>query len=348
MIGWYIHHHGYGHLARAAAVTAHLREPVTALTSLPTPPQPTFDGWVTLERDDGAEPHPDPTAHGRLHWVPLHHRGLATRSRQIVEWIERNQPRVMVVDVSVEVTVLARLCGVPVIVVAGPGERDDAAHQLAYDVAERILAAWPRDVYDPAFLQRHAHKATYVGAFSRFDRAPRPHETDDTAVVLSGGGGTTLTLADVDAAQAAVPALRWTGVGLPGQPWSADIWTRLSRASVVVTHGGQNALADVAAAARPAVVVPQQRPFAEQTTVAAALQAARIATSRPDWPTTAAWPAVVEEAIELGGHAWSRWSTGSGAQHAASVIEAPIIESSVIESSVIESSVIEVTGRGEG
>ena len=324
MIGWYIHHHGRGHLARASAVRPHLSEPVTALTSLPAPAGHPFDDWVTLARDDGGEPQVDPSANDRLHWVPLHHAGLAERSRQVVEWIERNQPTVMVVDVSVEVTMLARLCGVPVIVVAGPGERDDAPHQLAYDVAEHIIAAWPRDVYDPMFLRRHAYKTSYVGAFSRFDGAVRAHTSDPTVVVLNGGGGTTLTAADLDAAHSAVRTLKWTGVGLPGQPWSADIWAQLSRAALVVTHGGQNALADVAATGRPAVVVPQTRPFGEQVAVAEALQDKGIAIARPTWPTAGEWPAVVDEALELGGHGWSRWSSGNGSRQAAAAIASTV------------------------
>ena len=320
MIGWYIHHHGRGHLARASTIRPHLCEQVTALSSLPAPVSHSFDQWVTLDRDDGAEPQLDPTANDRLHWVPLHHTGLAARSKQIVDWIDRNQPSAMVVDVSVEVTMLARLCGVPVIVVAAPGERDDGPHQLAYDVAAHIVAAWPRDVYDPAFLHRHAHKTSYVGAFSRFDGAARSHSSDATAVVLNGGGGTALTLADVDAAQAAVRTLRWTGVGLPGQPWSPDIWAQLSRAALVVTHGGQNALADVAATGRPAVVVPQSRPFNEQFAVGEALRANGIAVIRATWPTSAEWPAVVDEALSLGGHGWSRWSSGAGSRRAAAAI----------------------------
>ena len=40
VIGWYIHHHGRGHLARAEAVRAHLDEPVVALSSLPEPDGP--------------------------------------------------------------------------------------------------------------------------------------------------------------------------------------------------------------------------------------------------------------------------------------------------------------------
>ena len=49
----------------------------------------------------------------------------------------------MVVDVSVEVAILVRLLGVPVVVMAMPGDRIDAPHDLVYQAADHILAAWP-------------------------------------------------------------------------------------------------------------------------------------------------------------------------------------------------------------
>ena len=51
MIGYYVHHHGLGHLMRFRAIAAHLRTPVTGLSSLPRPPA--WSGpWLHLERDD--------------------------------------------------------------------------------------------------------------------------------------------------------------------------------------------------------------------------------------------------------------------------------------------------------
>ena len=50
MIGWYVHAHGAGHRTRLAAVAAHLRTPVTGLSSGPAPGG--FGGtWVTLPDD---------------------------------------------------------------------------------------------------------------------------------------------------------------------------------------------------------------------------------------------------------------------------------------------------------
>ena len=105
-------------------------------------------------------------------------------------------------------------------------------------------------------------------------------------LVLSGRGGTELTLDELAAAQAETPGWTWTVLGPPGRRWVADPWPLLCAADVVVTHAGQNAIADVAAARRPAVIVPQPRPFDEQATTARALDAAGLAVV---CPTLACW-----------------------------------------------------------
>lgn len=58
----------------------------------------------------------------------------------LVNAIATLRPRRMVVDVSVEVALLCRLAGVPVTVMAMPGERGDAVHGLGYDIADEIVA----------------------------------------------------------------------------------------------------------------------------------------------------------------------------------------------------------------
>ncbi|QGA07532.1 hypothetical protein [Nocardioides sp. dk884] len=142
MIGYYVHHQGRGHLHRALAVQQALDEPVTVLSSL-APPTGHPGDWVHLDRDDlGIEPR-EPTAGGRLHWVPVGDDGLAARMQQLSAWLATARPRLLVSDVSVEVALLARLHGVPVVGVVLPGRRDDAAHLLGFDVADRLVAMWP-------------------------------------------------------------------------------------------------------------------------------------------------------------------------------------------------------------
>jgi hypothetical protein len=79
MIGYYVHHHGSGHLIRALSICAQLRHPVVALTSLDIPRPHPFATVLALPRDDASAPPAEPSANGALHWVPHHDDGLRTR-----------------------------------------------------------------------------------------------------------------------------------------------------------------------------------------------------------------------------------------------------------------------------
>ena len=328
MIGYYAHHQGAGHLTRMQCIAAAMDEPVWGLSSSPAPPG--WDaGWTQLARDDDPDAQQlprdrDPTAHGVLHWAPRGHHGLAQRSAQLTAWAAHQRPRALVVDVSVEVALLARLSGVPTVVVAMPGRRTDRAHRLAYDSADTLLAPWPRGTHDCDWPREWTDKANFVGGISRFDHlivrsaAPRPALPigGGTVVVLWGAGGRTTTTAELKAARAATPSWTWVERS-PETPSPHQLWDDLQRADIVVTHAGQNAVAEVAAARRPAVVVAQPRPFDEQVATARRIDEWEIAVGRTAWPRSEEWPAVLELALHRGGNGWERWSTGRGAAHAA-------------------------------
>ena len=327
MIGYYIHHHGIGHRTRAASIAAELGQPVVGLSSLPPPGGASpYDDWVPLARDDTAADAEDPTARGALHWAPRGDAGLRDRMSAIAAWVDRHHPAAVVVDVSVEVAVMLRLLGVPVVVVAMPGDRADPAHQLAYRLADAVLAFWTQDVYDPPWLVTHRDRTHFLGACSRFDGRPRPIRASGprpTGVLLCGTGGGSITAAE----RAVLPTeWEWQLLGGDGTAavdnWVDDPWPALCAADVVITHAGQNALAEVAAAGRPAVVVPQPRPHHEQRRTAEALAAAGVVHTVPAWPDPADWPAALGRACALGGSGWARWRPGNAAARAVEVITA--------------------------
>ena len=239
---------------------------------------------------------------------------------QLTAWAAAERPRALVVDVSVEVTLLARLCGVPCVVVAMPGRRDDRAHRLAYDTADALLAPWPRGAHDLHWPRHWVDKAWFVGGISRFDGRqplPAPRVTANgsggrTVLVLWGAGGRSTTAAEVRAAQDATPGWTWVerSAELAG---GDDLWADLQHADVVVSHAGQNAVAEIAAARRPAVVVAQPRPHSEQEWTARRIDDWRIAVGRPAWPDARDWPSLLDLALDRGGQGWSRWSDGAGA-----------------------------------
>jgi hypothetical protein len=326
MIGYYVHHHGSGHLRRASSILAHLESAATVLSSLPRTAG--WDRpWVLLDRDDG-ETHDrataDVDAHGTLHWVPRRDAGLRQRTRQVVDWADQHRPALAVVDVSVEVSILFRLMGVPIVLMAMPGVRDDRAHLLAYEMADLLLAPWPQDAAN-GWSTRWRDKTRHVGAISRFDGRSRPKSPASSSrrgVLLAGSGGSSLTEDYLRDMVVATPGWSWT-VAAAGQRLTDDeLWKALCGADVVVTHAGQNAVADVAAARVPAVVVAEPRPFDEQVGTVRALQADGTAVALRSWPPVDEWPALLTRAQALGGDRWERWSTGGGAAQAARILDA--------------------------
>ncbi|MBE7190374.1 MAG: glycosyl transferase, partial [Jatrophihabitans endophyticus] len=234
MIGYYVHHHGQGHLARARCVAAAADEPVVALSSLPEPAGHPFAGWVALPPDPFLPGADDPQANGALHWAPLDAPGYARRMAAIADWVTTVRPRVVVVDVSVEVAALVRLLGTRVVVVAGPGERSDDAHVLGGRMATQLVAPWPA-------LGETSTTVVHTGAFSRFDGRPvRPVPGDRRVLVLFGAGGDEVGTARLDAAAAATPGWTWRRLG-GSAGWVDDPWDELQAADVVVTHAGLSA-----------------------------------------------------------------------------------------------------------
>ncbi|QEC47909.1 UDP-N-acetylglucosamine--N-acetylmuramyl-(pentapeptide) pyrophosphoryl-undecaprenol N-acetylglucosamine transferase [Baekduia soli] len=329
MIGYYIHHQGDGHVSRATAVALELsrHETVTGLSSRPRPPD-WIGPWIRLAPDDdpAATSATDPTASGALHWAPTRHDGLRERMARIAGWVQRHRPRLVVVDVSVEVCLLVRTMGVPVVVVGMPGTRDDPPHQLAFRIASAIITPWPAWADPMTGAEDWTAKTHAVGAMSRFDQRAvsrgrcDPSDGRRRVLVLSGRGGTQLDIAAIAAAQRATPDWAWTILGPPGGRWIDDPWSLLCAADVVVTHAGQNAIADVAAARRPAIVIPQPRPHDEQRATAQVLERAGLAIVEPVWAQPDRWPALLAAADRLGGMRWERWSSGRGARRAAAAI----------------------------
>lgn len=326
MIGYYVHHHGRGHLTRAASIATQLSGDVTALSSVDRAALSVFGHHLALPLDYDKAQKLDPTANGALHWAPLHQPGLRSRMARIAEWVAATRPAAVVVDVSVEIATFIRLLGVPVIVLAMPGDRADAAHQLAYRLANHIIAAWPQEVYDPKWLQPHADKTTYVGGISRFDGRTsslqsNSHPSIPRVLVLSGAGGSAVTESDVQAAAAQHVSYSWKGLGLPGGTWVPDPWPDICASDIVVSHAGQNAIADLSIAGKPAIVIAQERPFGEQTATANALSAHNLAVTLQQWPALDAWPGLISRANALDQASWNKWRSPGAARRAARIIE---------------------------
>lgn len=336
MIGAYVHHHGRGHRTRVGAVAACLREEVVLFGSDPPPGAARESGvprWVALDVDDDCGPFVDPQAGGTMHWAPVRHPGYRTRMAELAGWAERMS--VGWVDVSVEVALLWRTLGVPTVVSVLPGERGDAPHELVHRQAAAILAAWPDWVPLPAHLEPVADRVHRVGGISRFASRPRPAPGRDDGdasrpriVVFGGAGGASEGPDYWPEVARRCRSSQLTVLGGASGGWVDDPWPLLCEADLVVSHAGQGAIADLACAGTPAVVVPVERPFGEQHATADVLRTHGVTEVWERLPP----PEVTARRLDAvdptdrarrdrASDAWSRWGTGRAARRAATLLE---------------------------
>ena len=313
-IGWYVHHQGAGHLQRARAVAAALPRPCTIIGTLAG-----FDtrGLDVLDLPDDRPLHGSSGFDGRdgeaerpeaLHYAPLNHPGIRSRMARIAAWAARTDPALIVVDVSVEVTLFARLLAVPTIVVRLAGNRTDTPHCEAFRSAARLLAPFPRDLDGDAVPDWVRAKTFYAGFLGA--AAPPPQPSGEDIVVVFGRGGTGGAFDDLAAAARSVPGRHWhvlgpvSGAGesphnLHLHGWVADVDAFVARAALLVGGGGDGVLALAARHSKRFVCLPEPRAYDEQSQKALALAHLGGAIAHDGWPKPAVWPGLVGAGLGL-------------------------------------------------
>ena len=313
-IGYYVHHQGDGHRQRALALAELNPQRITLLgtglmdrtkdvNSLELPD----DRNVSSNAFDGVDGAPSrPHA---LHYAPLNHAGIRARMGLIAGWISDAEPALMVVDVSVEIAMLARLCSVPVAFVRLNGRRDDPAHLEAFRAASLLIAPfdarldtqnvpdWVRGktIYCPGIVRHHAPSA---------DAIPK------SVLVVGGRGGAPLDGNHWAAAATATPDYRWRVIGPVERPnahpenisfagWVEDPEHELAAAEIVVGGAGDGLVNAVISLEKPFICCPEPRPFDEQVEKARGLQAQGAALVLERWPPAVHWPDLLASALRI-------------------------------------------------
>ena len=299
-LGFYVHHHGSGHLTRTLLMAKYLNVPVKILCSKEKPALlPKNVDYVQLPLDTD-EPAMSGTSPGFLHYAATQSPAINTRMRIIAEACR--DIRLLVVDVSVEVTLLARLLSVPTLVTLMHGDRSDTAHHLAYESAHGLLAPYPLLIEQPDLPLWIKRKTTYVGCYSKSLGRERIRQTEakreidvrgKTAVVSTSLGGTGVPAESIAKLARKSPEWTWVIVGLMDNTDTLpsnvrvvgvvdDIWPYLCAADVVIGSGGYNMITEIGSANKPAILIPEERPYNEQLQNILCLERASIITTFAD------------------------------------------------------------------
>ncbi len=312
-IGYYVHHHGEGHRRRAMAIAAQAPDRLTLIgtgvaalrgpfETVDLPDDRISDGG----RFDGCDGTDDRPA--ALHYAPVHHAGVRERVRTVAAWIAETRPALMIVDVSVEMAMLARLCATPTVYVRLAGARWDEAHLDAFRGACALIAPFDRrcETLDtPGWVLEKTRYFPGLGASSIAKT-----QIDNVVLVAFGRGGTSASPDDLASAAAATPDRRWRVIGPVSPPavssanltvdgWVDEAEDAIARGGILVGGAGDGVLSAVAAGARPFVCIAEDRPFGEQQAKARALKRAGAAVVLPAWPEPRDWPLILSRAEAL-------------------------------------------------
>ena len=321
-----MHHHGSGHRQRTLQLIDGLEAQIHVLTSAPE----AFESHGGVARvvalPDDAVPGDHSPPCDTFHYTPMGVPRVQRRMQRITDWIVAHRPDLLVVDLSVEVTLLARLFGVRTCVVRLHGRRDDTAHEQCFRSAERVLAPFPRsmeDAHTPDWLRR---KTTYLGGFSRFDGRALTREAarmqigyalpQPLVVIANGLGGADHALDYWCEVANRHPAQHWLLIGKsPADPpelptnlflqgFVTDTFPYLRSADYIVGSAGTNTVMEIGAARGRYISLPEPRPFDEQCCKARTLERLGAAVVRYERPAVGDWPALFRAADALQPTAW--------------------------------------------
>jgi UDP-N-acetylglucosamine--N-acetylmuramyl-(pentapeptide) pyrophosphoryl-undecaprenol N-acetylglucosamine transferase len=281
-IGYYVHHQGIGHWQRATALARHLRRPCTLLGTFALGPAEGRGLEFVELPDDAPRSEADRAcAVPGLHYAPLGHDGLRQRMARIAAWIAEARPALLIVDVSVEVALLVRLCSTPFLYFRLAGRRDDTPHLAAFEAADALVAPFPELLDAETGWVR---EKTFFAGFLAEPHAVEP-TLDGGITVLFGRGGAGGDFSALVAMARAVPERRCRVLGpvsagegdLPPNlellGWREDAMSVLADAELVVGGAGDGVLAEVAALGKRFLCLPEDRPFGEQRAKAVRLEA---------------------------------------------------------------------------
>ena len=287
---------------------------------------PDGTNYVALRSDvDGQWPE-NPVVGEFLHYAP--------RGEHIVErfaalnraW-EQFVPDVVMVDVSVEVALFARLSGYRVALRRMPGTRTDKAHIVGYGIADALFAYFPEALEEPGHLAEYGSKSHYFKTpqpivASRMNQVSGNPITGSSPgrrrIVVQTSLGASIRLSDIEHAARSSPLWSWDVLGavhrdtdsmpenltLHGTVQQPSLM--MAEADVVLTSTGHNAVAAAAACCKPVILIPEERPFGEQLAYARMLQRSAGCMMIDSWAAASDWNAVLEQAAAGNPHALSQ------------------------------------------
>lgn len=320
---FYVHHHGSGHITRALAIASKLPhgEIVFFGSDLLSYKHliPTSITCIYLPMDTPGDEDKNwlQTDLTFLHYAPINIDGVIQRNRLIIDFFAKHSNCLLVVDVSVEITLLARLCGIPTVVVRQHGDRVDLPHALAYESAALILAPYSK-ILRQGIEDEYEHKTLYSGGFSKYVEGEVSLDdiSEKDIAIFFGKGGTCFDQEVVEILRKKLPEdMQLHVLGhienfntIPGVTYygncqrASDV---LKICTIVICNAGHNCIMELGSLRKKIICIPSIRPFDEQKIKAKLLADADLAVVIEEEEISEVnWAKVIDQAKKINTRAW--------------------------------------------
>ncbi len=331
-IGFFVHHHGSGHIKRCSAIIDHITDRPVTVFCAQTERFPAMADNVSLVRIPN--PHGQPACTSALHHqsastamdcAPLGVSALRAGMGAIAQWLATEDAALLVSDVSAEVVLLARILSVPAIKLRMHGNRSDAAHVAAYTACVGLLAPFDERLEQANWPAKFRQKTCYTGGLIDSSLQPPPSRKlarqrlglplgKQVIVAITGSGaGIGTPLAPLTVGARALPDAQWFTLGntaryghetafsnLSEVGWVDNAIDYIAAADVVIATPGDTLIHEVARVGRPLVCIPEWCYYDEQACKAEALDGLNVAAYSATWPGSfPTWQALIERALAV-------------------------------------------------
>jgi hypothetical protein len=298
MIGYYAHNHGSGHCNYANLLSRTFKDSMVVFTSKNYEfYKDTNVVFLPDEDYDGTELNPEQFPEPcYLHYAPLHLKKIQIRNYALLKETIAEGVKLLIVDVSVEIAALARVCSIPYAYVRMFGKRDDTPHIGAYEGAAFLIAYYPEELEPTDTPEWIKKKTLYCGFYSRYSHSSLTWQkalttlnlTPDEKIItcLLGCGENDASLSSIADLAAEFPdhkifvlgenssSTHYPNVQYKGFVKDPSLYLKVSE--FAVGPCGITSIAEIADLDVNYIAIPENRPFDEQLSLAKTLEEKRL------------------------------------------------------------------------
>lgn len=225
------------------------------------------------------------------HYLPKSKNKILFRNFEILECCIADNIKFALIDVSAETAVQFRISGIPYAYNKMLGNREDLAHQIAYEASEFMFAYYPIEM-ENSTASKIINKTHYLGFISRFKlRVNKKIEsyktnTDYKILILTGRGGTQLTDEILHAICCQNTNYIFTIVGnnfdikldnVNSIDFTHDLENLFEMNDIIISSCGLNLTSEILSIKNKFIAIAEERPYDEQEVILEGLKKNNLA-----------------------------------------------------------------------